>query len=100
MPIFHFQGIFSYINERDTSTHDCKHKHMLENGAPPDKFGILYTFCYIIEFHGFNSNVLGLSHWFLLLTRFFTDSMGPFNNCNMMGDVKKCRYQVCISSGW
>ena len=28
---FYFQGIFSYINERDTSTPDCKHKHMLEN---------------------------------------------------------------------
>ena len=32
---------------RDTSSPDCKHKHMLENGAPPDKFGILYTVCYI-----------------------------------------------------
>ena len=44
---FCFQGIFIYINERDTSTSDCKHKHMLENGAPPDKFGVLYTVCYI-----------------------------------------------------
>ena len=45
------------------STTDCKYKHMLENGAPPHKFGVLYRLLYI-EFHGFNSkiNVLGLSH--------------------------------------
>ena len=42
---------------------DCKYKHMLENGTPPHKFGVLYRLLYI-EFHGFNSkdNVLGLSH--------------------------------------
>ena len=22
---------------------DCKHKHMWENGAPPDKFGVLHS---------------------------------------------------------
>ena len=26
---FYLQGIFSYINERDTPFLDCKHKHML-----------------------------------------------------------------------
>ena len=36
---------------------------MLENGAPPDTFGVLYRLLHI-EFHGFNSNIkiLGLSH--------------------------------------
>ena len=35
------------MTERDTPSHDCKHKHMLENRAPPNKFGVLYTVCYI-----------------------------------------------------
>ena len=43
----YFQGVFICINERDTSFPDCKHKHMLENGAPPYKFGVVYTVCYI-----------------------------------------------------
>ena len=30
------------INEQDTSFLDCKHKHMIKSGAPPDKFGVLY----------------------------------------------------------
>ena len=47
----------------DTSSPDCKYKHMLENGAPPDKSGVLYRLLHI-EFHGFNSriDVLVLSH--------------------------------------
>ena len=36
---------------RDTSNTDCKYKHMLENGAPPDKFGVLNRLLHI-EFHG------------------------------------------------
>ena len=38
---------------------DCKHKHMMKNGAPPDKFGVLHH----VEFHGFTSkiNFRGLS---------------------------------------
>ena len=63
---FYFQGIFSYtdINERNTSSPDCKHKHMLEKGAPPDKFDVLNALLHI-EFHGVNStvDVLGLSHF-------------------------------------
>ena len=75
-----FQGIFSYINERDTSSTDCKYKHMLENGALPDKFGVLYQLLHI-EFHDLNSriDVLGLSHlcsWYEF--QLFTDGMGPF----------------------
>ena len=30
------------INEQDTSFVDCKHKHMMKSGAPPDKFGVPY----------------------------------------------------------
>ena len=58
------QGIINNINERDSSSLDCKHKHMLENGAPPDKCGVLYRVL-PIEFHSFNTriNVSGLSHF-------------------------------------
>ena len=47
---------------KGTHSPDCKHKHMWENGAPPDKFGVLYRLLHT-EFHGFNSRiyVLGLS---------------------------------------
>ena len=38
---------------KKTSFLDCKHKHMMKSGAPPDKFGILY----LLEFHGFTSRI-------------------------------------------
>ena len=41
---------------RNTSSPECKHKHMLENGPPTDKFGDLYQSLHI-EFHGFNSRI-------------------------------------------
>ena len=77
---FHLQGIFSYINKRDTSTPVCKYKHMLKRGAPPNKFGVLYLVLYI-EFHSFNCSidVLELSHfgsWYYF--SFCTDDMGQF----------------------
>ena len=58
------QGIINNVNERDSSSLDCKHKHMLENGAPPDQFGVLYHVL-PIEFHSFyiRINVSGLSHF-------------------------------------
>ena len=34
---FYLNGIFNNINEKDTSLLDCKHKHMMKSGAPPDK---------------------------------------------------------------
>ena len=57
---FYLQGIFCYINESDKSSPDCKYKHILENGAPSDKFEVFYCLLHI-EIHGFNSriNVLG-----------------------------------------
>ena len=39
---FYVQGILDDINEQDTSFLDCKHKHMIKSGAPPDKFEVLY----------------------------------------------------------
>ena len=55
---FYLQGILDNINEHDTSFLDCKHKHMMKSGAPPDKFGVLYCMVtYIIEFHGFTSRI-------------------------------------------
>ena len=43
-------------HEQDTSFLDCKHKHMMKSGAPPDKFGVLH--CLLpIEFHGFTSRI-------------------------------------------
>ena len=35
--------VYSAISGKHTSSPDCKYKHMLENRAPSDKFGVLYT---------------------------------------------------------
>ena len=51
---FYLQVILYHdINEQDTSFVDCKHKHMMKSGAPPDKFIVLYRmFTYRISwFH-------------------------------------------------
>ena len=46
---FYLQGILDDKNEQDPSFVDCKHKHMMKSGAPPDKFGVLYRmFTYIL----------------------------------------------------
>ena len=42
------------INEQHTSFLECKHKHIVKNGAPPDKVGVLHRLL-PIEFHGFTS---------------------------------------------
>ena len=47
-------GILNDLNEQDRSFLDCKHKHMMKSGAPPDKVGVLYRFL-PIEFHGFTN---------------------------------------------
>ena len=49
----YLQGILNDINEQDTSFLNCKHKHMMKWGSPPDKFGLLYR----IEFHSFTSRI-------------------------------------------
>ena len=35
-------SILDDIKEQDISFLDCKHKHMMKSGAPPDKFRVLY----------------------------------------------------------
>ena len=53
---FYLQGILDEINEQDTSFLDCKHKHMMKSGAPPDKFGVL-SHLVPIEFCGLRSRI-------------------------------------------
>ena len=58
---------------------DCKHKHMMKSGAPPDK--VLYCLL-LIEFHGFTSKTefQGLSLCaFWSYPKLFIDAVGPFN---------------------
>ena len=42
------------INEQDISLLNCKHKHMMKSGTPPDKKSLVL---YVIEFHGFLSRI-------------------------------------------
>ena len=46
---FYLQGVLNDINELDT-LFDCKQKHMMNNGAPPDELGVLHRLL-PIEFH-------------------------------------------------
>ena len=39
---FYLQRILHHIYEQDTSFLDCKHKHMMKSGAPPDKLEYLH----------------------------------------------------------
>ena len=39
---FYLQGIPEDINEQDKSFLECKHKHMVKSGAPPDKVAVLH----------------------------------------------------------
>ena len=49
---FYLQSILNDINKQDTSFCDCKHKHMMKCGAPPDKFVLYHMFTYRIPwFH-------------------------------------------------
>ena len=50
----YIKDILNDINEQNTSILDCKHKHMMKSGAPPDKVGVLHHLL-PIEFHGFTS---------------------------------------------
>ena len=54
--VSYLQGALNDINEQDTSFHDCKHKHMMKNGAPPDKLRVLYRLG-PIEFDDFISRI-------------------------------------------
>ena len=52
---FYLQGILNDIAEKDTPFLDCKHKHMMKSGAPPDKSQSNRLLP--IEFHGFNNKI-------------------------------------------
>ena len=57
-------GILDDINEHDTSFLDCKHKHMMKSGAPPDKFGVLYRIVtFRIPWFHKQISFSGLSHF-------------------------------------
>ena len=64
---FYLQGILNNINEQDTSFLDCKHKHMMKCGAPPDKFRSPCTVCLPVEFHGFTSRINSKGYHSLVL---------------------------------
>ena len=51
---FFIQGKLNEINEQVTSYFDCKHKHMMQIGAPSDR--VLYRI-FPIDFHGFTSRI-------------------------------------------
>ena len=72
-----------------TSFLDCKHKHMMKSGAPPDKVGVLPRLL-LTEYHSFTSKIdfQGLSlfgSWSYL--NLFRDGIGPFkiNESNKHG---------------
>ena len=44
---FYLQSIPNDINEQDISFLDCKHKHMMKCGAPPDKFRVHILYVYL-----------------------------------------------------
>ena len=43
---FYLQGILNDISEQGTSILDCKPKHMMKSGAPPDKLGVHVLYVY------------------------------------------------------
>ena len=77
---FYLQGILNDINEQDTSFLDCKHKHMIKCGSPPDKFRDLSRmFAYRISWFHKQNQFQGLSlfgSWSYL--SFCRDGVGPF----------------------
>ena len=75
---FYLQGILNDINEQDTSFLYCKHKHMMKCGAPPDQFGVLYRMLIYSMVSQAELILRVITLWFLVLSQFFRDSMGPF----------------------
>ena len=63
--------------ESETSFLVCKHKHMLQNGAPPDNYRVHSVFS------PWNSVVLiilrFITLWCMVLSQFLEVSFGPFN---------------------
>ena len=83
---FYLQGINDInddINEQETSFLDCKHKHMMESGSPPDKFEVLYRMVtYRIPWLVSQAELIlrVVTLWFLVLSQCFRDGMGPFKH--------------------
>ena len=78
---FYVQGILKDTNEQDTSFLDCKHKHIMKSGAPPDKIGVLHRLL-LIEFHGFRAELISQGYHSLvpgLISNLFRGGMGPFH---------------------
>ena len=64
---FYLPDILNDINQQDTSFLDCKHKHMMKSGAPPDKNRspappVTY---------GIPSRIRLITPWFLVISQFF-----------------------------
>ena len=48
-------SIYNVYSKYQLTGHvECKHKHMMKSGAPPDRVGVLHHLL-PIEFHGFTS---------------------------------------------
>ena len=78
---FHLPGILNDINNQDTSFLDCKHRHMMKCGAPPDIYRSPCTVCLPIKFHGFTSRISSKGyHYFIPGLNFFRDGMGPLKH--------------------
>ena len=83
-----------------TSFLDCKHKHMMKSGAPPDRFIVLYRMVtYRIPWFAQAELILRLmTLWFLVLSQFFRDDMGPFKQLCLNGQMSShTEYQLPIT---
>ena len=79
---FYLQNILNDINKQDPSFLGCKHKHMMKSAAPTDKVRVLYhNYVYLQNFMVSQAELIlrVITLWFLILSQFFKDGMGPFN---------------------
>ena len=78
---FYLQGILYDINQQDTSFLDCKNKHMMKCGAPPDKCGVQLPYDYLSKSMVSQAELIlrVITLWFLDLSQFFRGGMDLFN---------------------
>ena len=58
---------------------DCKHKHIMKSGAPPDKFGVLYRMVTSLQNSMVSQAELRvITLWFLVSSQFVRYGMGQF----------------------
>ena len=98
------------INEQDTSFLDCKHKHMLKCGAPPDKLGVHVPYGYLWNSMVSQAKLIlrVITLWFLVLSQFFLGTVwvplitylpSQLNNGNIdhtFGTAVHIRSSYCI----